>query len=93
MQYLRLAFNTKSGQLVSIKNLENEIKVEAKQTMFYYKSVSSNIENSHSSGAYIFKPNGDVTSFPLVKSTKISIFKVIHGIDVVLDKLTCIVKL
>lgn len=48
--------------LASIENLESKIKVDASQALLYYKSkVGSNIKpDNQASGAYVFRPDGNV---------------------------------
>lgn len=80
MQYLRLVFNTETGHLVSIENLEKKIMVKAEQAMFYYMSFSNKVDNDYKSGAYIFSPIGDAVQLPHKNSIKMSILKVIYDI-------------
>lgn len=61
-EFLRLSFDKETGLLASIENLESKIKVDASQALLYYKSkVGSNIKpDNQASGAYVFRPDGNV---------------------------------
>ncbi|ESO12620.1 hypothetical protein HELRODRAFT_187930, partial [Helobdella robusta] len=75
-EYLKLTFDNKTGLLSSIMNKERKLEINAVQSLKYYLSMAGDNWNGsrQASGAYIFRPDGDVQDFSKFGKTKLTIF-------------------
>nr|XP_060620901.1 lysosomal alpha-mannosidase [Anolis sagrei ordinatus] len=76
-QHLRVVFDSRTGLLKEIENLDKNISLPLSQNFFWYNASSGNQENSQASGAYIFRPN---TSEPFLIAQGAHLYHVKTGV-------------
>ncbi|KAM9494751.1 LOW QUALITY PROTEIN: lysosomal alpha-mannosidase [Clarias gariepinus] len=56
-KYLRVTFDTQTGLLSGLSNLETKQSIKLTQNFYWYNASVGNSESLQTSGAYIFRPN------------------------------------
>ncbi|XP_030052794.1 lysosomal alpha-mannosidase [Microcaecilia unicolor] len=66
-EHLRVLFDSDTGLISEIQNLDRDITLPITQNFYWYNASSGNGASSQASGAYIFRPNGS-EPFPIAKA-------------------------
>ncbi|KAI5618655.1 lysosomal alpha-mannosidase isoform X1, partial [Silurus asotus] len=66
-KYLKVTFDTQTGLLSGLINLETKQTIKLTQNFYWYNASVGNLDSLQTSGAYIFRPN---SSTPLTINTK-----------------------
>ncbi|XP_076427922.1 lysosomal alpha-mannosidase isoform X5 [Peromyscus maniculatus bairdii] len=56
-QYIRATFDSETGLLMKIENIEQNISLPVSQGFFWYKASTGDEKSAQASGAYIFRPS------------------------------------
>ncbi|XP_076427914.1 lysosomal alpha-mannosidase-like isoform X3 [Peromyscus maniculatus bairdii] len=56
-QYIRATFDSETGLLMKIENMEQNISLPVSQGFFWYKASTPDEKSAQASGAYIFRPS------------------------------------
>uniref|UniRef100_A0A8D0BFU9 Alpha-mannosidase n=1 Tax=Salvator merianae TaxID=96440 RepID=A0A8D0BFU9_SALMN len=68
-EHLRVIFDSSTGLLKEIQNLDKSISLPVSQNFFWYNASTGDMENHQASGAYIFRPNNS-EPFPIAKGAQ-----------------------
>ncbi|XP_060715118.1 lysosomal alpha-mannosidase [Tachysurus vachellii] len=66
-KYLKVTFDTQTGLLSGLTNLETQQTIKLMQNFYWYNASVGNSESAQTSGAYIFRPN---STTPIIINTK-----------------------
>ncbi|XP_052582965.1 lysosomal alpha-mannosidase-like isoform X2 [Peromyscus californicus insignis] len=56
-EYIRATFDSETGLLMKIENMEQNLSLPVSQGFFWYKASTGDEESTQASGAYIFRPS------------------------------------
>ncbi|XP_072346983.1 lysosomal alpha-mannosidase [Scyliorhinus torazame] len=68
-EYIRVLFDTNTGLISKIDNLQKNLSLPVTQSFYWYSASTGNRESGQPSGAYIFRPKGEIP-FPMTKKVE-----------------------
>ncbi|XP_076428082.1 lysosomal alpha-mannosidase-like isoform X2 [Peromyscus maniculatus bairdii] len=81
-QYIRATFDSETGLLMKIENMEQNISLPVSQGFFWYNASTGDEKSTQASGAYIFRPSHleplPVSRWPRIHQVKTALVQEIH---------------